>query len=145
MPESFSEEERARIESAYRDHISNVLSPAYAKLHDYIEDEYMPNTRESIGQSDLPGGAEYYAFMVRESTTTDYTPEQVHEIGKREAQRIFAEMQRVKEEVGFEGDMQEFFEHLRTDPKYYFDDEDTLVAAYDDLPQSDQSIIGRSV
>jgi len=133
MPESFSEEERARIESAYRDHISNVLSPAYAKLHDYIEDEYMPNTRESIGQSDLPGGAEYYAFMVRESTTTDYTPEQVHEIGKREAQRIFAEMQRVKEEVGFEGDMQEFFEHLRTDPKYYFDDEDTLVAAYDDL------------
>jgi len=133
MPESFSEEDRSRIETAYREHISNVLSPAYAKLHDYIRDEYMQHTRDSIGQSDLPGGAEYYAFMVRESTTTDYTPEQVHEIGKREAERIFSEMQRVKNEIGFDGDMQAFFEHLRTDPQYYFDSEEELVGAYDDL------------
>ena len=133
MPESFSEEDQSRIETAYREHISNVLSPAYAKLHDYIRDEYMQHTRDSIGQSDLPGGAEYYAFMVRESTTTDYTPEQVHEIGKREAQRIFAEMRRVKDEIGFDGDMQAFFEHLRTDPQYYFDSEEELVGAYDDL------------
>lgn len=133
MPESFAEEDRSRIETAYREHISNVLSPAYAKLHDYIRDEYMQHTRDSIGQSDLPGGEEYYAFMVRESTTTDYTPEQVHEIGKREAQRIFAEMRRVKDEIGFDGDMQAFFEHLRTDPQYYFDSEEELVGAYDDL------------
>ena len=133
MPESFAEEDRSRIETAYREHISNVLSPAYAKLHDYIRDEYMQHTRDSIGQSDLPGGEEYYAFMVRESTTTDYTPEQVHEIGKREAQRIFAEMKRVKDEIGFDGDMQAFFEHLRTDPQYYFDSEEELVGAYDDL------------
>jgi len=133
MPESFAEEDRSRIETAYREHISNVLSPAYAKLHDYIRDEYMQHTRDSIGQRDLPGGEEYYAFMVRESTTTDYTPEQVHEIGKREAQRIFAEMKRVKDEIGFDGDMQAFFEHLRTDPQYYFDSEEELVGAYDDL------------
>jgi uncharacterized protein (DUF885 family) len=133
MPESFSDEERARIEAAYRDHINNVLSPAYAKLHDYIRDEYMQHARESIGQDGVPGGADYYAFRVRESTTTDYTPEQIHEIGKREAERLFSEMESVKDEIGFDGDMQAFFEHLRTDPQYYFDDADTLVRAYDDL------------
>jgi len=65
MPDSFSDEERSRIESAYRYHIDNVLSPAYAKLHDYIKDEYMQHARESIGQNEVPGGPEYYAFKVR--------------------------------------------------------------------------------
>jgi len=133
MPDTFSEEERERVTEAYRAHIMEVLSPAYAKLHDYIKDEYLQHTRDTVGQSDLPGGADYYAFMVRETTTTDYTPEEIHEIGKREAERIYAEMERVKDEVGFEGDMQAFFEHLRTDPKYYFETEDAIIGAYDDL------------
>ena len=133
MPDSIAAEDRARIESAYREHISNVLSPAYAKLHDYIANDYMPNTRESIGAGDVPDGAAYYAFKVRESTTTDYTPEEIHEIGKREAERLFSEMKRIRDEVGFDGDMQSFFEHLRTDPQFYFDTEEGIVAAYDDL------------
>ena len=133
MPEDMSEGDRARIEAEYRDHISNVLVPAYKKLHDYIADDYLPNTRESIGQSEIPGGAEYYAFMVRESTTTDYTPEEIHEIGKREAERLFNEMKKVRDEVGFEGDMQEFFEFLKTDPQFYFDSEEAIVTAYDEL------------
>jgi uncharacterized protein (DUF885 family) len=133
MPDSIGAEDRARIEADYREHISKVLSPAYKKLHDYIAEDYLPNTRETIGQSDVPGGAKYYAFKVRESTTTDYTPEEIHEIGKREAERLFAEMQKVRDEVGFEGDMQEFFQFLKTDPQFYFDSEDAIVAAYDDL------------
>jgi len=133
MPDTISGEERERIIATYRTHIMEVLSPAYAKLHDYIKDEYLQHTRDTVGQSDLPGGADYYAFMVRETTTTDYTPEEIHEIGKREAERIYAEMERVKDEVGFEGDMQAFFDHLRTDPKYYFDTEDAIIGAYDDL------------
>ena len=133
MPDSIAAEDRARIESAYREHISNVLSPAYAKLHDYIANDYMPNTRESIGAGDVPDGAAYYAFKVRESTTTDYTPEEIHEIGKREAERLFSEMKRIRDEVGFDGDMQAFFEYLRTDPQFYFDTEEGIVAAYDDL------------
>jgi len=131
MPETFSAEDRERITADYREHISKVLSPAYAKLHDYIKDEYLQKTRETIGQSDLPGGEEYYAFMVRETTTTDYTPEEIHEIGKREAERIYAEMERIKDELGFEGDMQAFFEHLRSDPRYYFDNEKDIIDAYD--------------
>ncbi len=133
MPDTFSDEDRERITAAYREHIMNTLSPAYARLHDYIADQYSQNTRETIGQQDLPGGEDYYAFMVRESTTTDYTPQEVHDIGKREAQRIFAEMERVKDKVGFDGDMQAFFVHLRTDPKFFFDDEQDLLDAYDDL------------
>jgi uncharacterized protein (DUF885 family) len=133
MPEDMSEEDRARIEAEYRDHISNVLVPAYKKLHDYIADDYLPNTRESIGQGDIPGGTEYYAFMVRESTTTDLTPEEIHEIGKREAARLFEEMKIVRDEVGFEGDMQAFFEFLKTDPQFYFESEEAIVTAYDEL------------
>ena len=132
MPD-FSAKERARIEAEYRDHIGNVLVPAYKKLHDYIENDYLPNTRETIGQSDVPGGADYYAFKVRESTTTDYTPEEIHEIGRQEAERLFAEMQKVKEQVGFKGDMRAFFQFLRTDPQFYFETEEEIVKAYDDL------------
>jgi len=133
MPDTFPDEERQRITAAYRQHISKVLSPAYAKLHDYIKDEYLQHTRESIGQSDVPDGAEYYAFMVRETTTTAYTPEEIHEIGKREAERIYAEMERVRDEIGFDGDMQAFFEHLRNDSRYYFDNEKDIIDAYDAL------------
>ena len=88
----------------------SVLVPAYAKLHDYVDEDYMQHVRDSVGQSDSPGGRDYYAFRVRESTTTDYTPEEIHEIGKREAERIYAEMEGVRDEVGFEGTMAEFFE-----------------------------------
>jgi uncharacterized protein (DUF885 family) len=133
MPETFSDEDRERLTAAYEDHIMNVLVPAYAKLHDYIKDEYMQYTRETVGQADSPGGKDYYAFMVRETTTTDYTPEEIHEIGKREAERIYAEMERVRDEVGFEGSMEEFFAHLREDPQYHFKTEEEILAAYDEL------------
>ena len=143
MPESFTDEERERITAAYEDHIMNVLVPAYARLHDYIAGEYMQHTRETVGQADSPGGKDYYAFMVRESTTTNYTPEQVHEIGKREAARIYAEMERVKDEVGFEGTMAEFFEHLRNDPQYHFQTEEEILQAYDDLRNTIDPKLGK--
>jgi uncharacterized protein (DUF885 family) len=133
MPESFSEDDRERLTAAYEDHIMNTLVPAYAKLHDYIANEYMPHTRDTVGQADSPGGKDYYAFMVRESTTTNYTPEEIHEIGKREAERIYAEMEGVRDEVGFDGTMAEFFEFLRNDPQFHFETEEEILQAYDDL------------
>lgn len=133
MPESFPAEDRERITAAYEDHIMSVLVPAYSKLHDYINEEYMEHTRSTVGQVDSPGGKDYYAFMVRETTTTNYTPEEIHEIGKREAERIYAEMERVRDEIGFEGTMPEFFEHLRNDPQYFFTTEEDLLQAYEDL------------
>ncbi|MEJ2128938.1 MAG: DUF885 domain-containing protein [Woeseiaceae bacterium] len=133
MPESFSDEDRERLTAAYEDHIMNTLIPAYAKLHDYIGNEYMQHTRETVGQLNSPGGKDYYAFMVRETTTTNYTPEEIHEIGKREAERIYAEMEKVKDEVGFEGTMAEFFVYLREDPQFHFKSEEEILQAYEDL------------
>jgi uncharacterized protein (DUF885 family) len=133
MPEEFSDEQRQRIMAAYRQHIEDTLVPAYARLHAYIKDEYLKHTRDTIGMSDLPGGKEYYAFRARESTTTAYTPEEIHAIGKREAARLYAEMEKVRERVGFDGDMPAFFDHLQTDPQFYFTDEQALVDGYDDL------------
>ena len=133
MPEEFSAEDRDRLTNAYREHIETVLVPAYVKLHGYIQEEYLPQTRETIAQGDVPGGADYYAWMVRETTTTDYTPEEIHEIGKREAERIFGEMERVKDSVGFEGSMPDFFEHLRTEPKFYYDNAQDLLDGYQHL------------
>jgi uncharacterized protein (DUF885 family) len=133
MPESFSDEDRERLTQAYEDHIMNTMVPAYAKLHAYIANEYMQHTRERVGQADSPGGADYYAFMVRESTTTDYTPEEIHEIGKREAERIYAEMEGVRDEVGFEGTMAEFFEFLRNDPQFHWETEEEILQGYEDL------------
>lgn len=144
MPESFSDQDRERLTAAYEEHIMNVLAPAYAKLHDYIANEYMPHTRDLVGQVNSPGGKEYYAFMVRETTTTDYTPEEIHEIGKREVERIYAEMERVKEDVGFDGTMQEFFEHLRTDPKYFFDTKEEILQEYDNLRDRIDPLLDKS-
>lgn len=133
MPETIGDEERERIAAAYRRHIGEVLVPAYAKLHDYIRDEYMKHVRDTVGQSAVPGGAEYYAFRVQESTTTDMTPQEIHELGKREAARLYAEMDKVRQQVGFDGDMQAFFEFLKTDPQFFFTDEQALLDAYDAL------------
>ncbi len=135
MPEDFSDEERERITNEYRAHIEGVLIPAYAKLHGYITDEYMAHTRDTIGQSDVPGGAEYYAFLVNETTTTGLTPQEIHDIGKREVERLTAEMEKVREQVGFDGDLQAFFEFLRTDPQFYYDNPEDLFAEYENLRQ----------
>jgi len=133
MPETIPAEDRRRIEDSYRAHISEVLVPAYAKLRDYVEKEYLPHTRASVGLSDVPGGPERYAFLVREMTTTTLTAEEIHAIGRQEAARLYAEMEKVKEQTGFDGDMAAFFEFLNTDPQFFFDDRQSLVDAYDAL------------
>jgi len=143
MPEGFSAEERERITADYRHHIMNVMIPEYAKLHDYIRDEYLPHTRETIAQSDVPGGAEFYTFSVRNTTTTDLTPQEIHDIGKREAARLYGEMEAVREQVGFNGDMQAFFEYLRTNPQFYFDEEQALIEAYDELRVTINPVLDR--
>ena len=133
MPGLIVDEDRERLADAYRAHITDVLVPAYQRLHDHIRDEYMQHTRDTIARTALPGGDEWYAWLVRQSTTTTMTPEEIHEIGKQEAARLFAEMEKVRDEVGFEGDMQAFFEHLQTDPQFFFESREAIVQGYDEL------------
>ncbi len=96
-----------------------------------MRDEYLPKTRLSDGMEGLPNGKAWYAYNVKRVTTTDYTPEQIHQIGLDEVKRIHGEMDGVMKQVGFKGTRNEFFRHLNTDPQFFFDQRDDLIAGYD--------------
>ena len=133
MPAGFSEDDRARLTAAYRDSIENTIIPAFRRLNNFIGDEHMAATRETYGLGELPNGEDWYAFMVRVRTTTDLTPEQIHQIGLDEVARIHGEMRGVMEEVGFEGSLDEFFEFMNTDEQFFFDEPDQLIQGYRDM------------
>lgn len=117
MPESFSEEEKTRLKKTYTDLIHNQLMPKYQEVHDYLVNEYLPLSRESSGIAAIPEGEEYYHHLIKLYTTTDMTADEIFELGKQEVERLTKEMIEVKNEVGFEGDLQAFFEHVRTADK----------------------------
>ncbi|MEM8816874.1 MAG: DUF885 domain-containing protein [Pseudomonadota bacterium] len=133
MPESFGEADRERLTSAYRAAIENEIIPAYERLHNFISDEYMAAARDTVGLDALPGGEDWYAYLVRVRTTTDLTPDEIHQIGLDEVARIHDEMRGVMLELGFEGDLQEFFEFAATDPRFFYDDPEDLIQAYRDM------------
>jgi uncharacterized protein (DUF885 family) len=133
MPQSFSEEDRARLTAAYTEAIDTKLIPAYRRMRDFVRDEYIPAARDSHGMNALPGGPERYAFLVRQTTTTDLSPEEIHAIGLAEVARIHEEMQGVMNQVEFEGDLHEFFDFLNTDPQFYFTERQELLDGYNAL------------
>lgn len=99
--------------------IDREIMPAYQNFFDYMVMEYLPNSRTSIGASELPNGAEYYQNRIRHFTTTAYNAEEIHQIGLAEVARIRNEMAVVIEKTGFDGNFAEFIEFLRTDPQFY--------------------------
>ncbi|MBB5209521.1 DUF885 family protein [Chiayiivirga flava] len=133
LPEDVSEADTARLTQAYRTLITEQLMPAYRRLRSFIAEEYLPATRSSVALSALPDGEAWYAFNVRNQTTTDLTPAQIHQIGLDEVARIHGEMERVMREVGFEGSLRAFFEHVTTDPSFKFESEAALLEAYNGL------------
>ena len=110
--------------------IENEINPAYEDLNNFLINEYIPNSRNSIGISDVPNGREWYEYLARYHTTTKLTPDEIHEIGREEVARIRSEMEAVIESVGWKGDFQSFLEFLRTDPRFYYDTGDELLKAY---------------
>ena len=94
MPEDFSDEDRARLTAAYADKIANVIIPAYARLANFVGDEYLAASRETVGLYAQPNGESWYEYMVRLRTTTDMTPEEIHQVGLDEVARIHGEMPR---------------------------------------------------
>lgn len=130
MPDTFTPQEKAELESDYRRTIANVIVPAYQRLHRYIETRYLPKSRTTVGLSALPGGEAWYAFLVEQYTTTSLTPQQIHEIGLQEVSRIHEAMHGVMADVGFEGDLAAFFEFTRDDPQFVFKSRDALLEAY---------------
>jgi uncharacterized protein (DUF885 family) len=133
MPAEFSDEERERLTAAFREAIENKVIPAYQRVANFIGDEYMAAARETVGLYALPNGPDWYAFNVRRITTTDLTPEEIHQIGLDEVARIHNEMRGVMEEVGFEGDLKDFFEFMNNDDQFYFDEPEQLIQGYRDM------------
>jgi uncharacterized protein (DUF885 family) len=130
FPQSISPKERtALIERANRIYSSGV-APAFQRLHHYMVSTYLPACRENIAATALPNGAASYAFHVRWQTTTNLTPEQIHEIGQREVKRIRTEMDKLIRKSGFTGSFGEFKDFLRNDPQFYYEKADDLVNGY---------------
>ena len=130
FPSSITEADTARLAKAARETIAATVIPAYRKLKDFIMSDYLPAAWEQVGIWQLPNGAAMYAYSARDNTTTDLTPQEIHEIGLKEVKRIRAEMQTIIEKLGFQGTFAEFAKFLRTDPRFYFKSEDELLEAY---------------
>ena len=119
MPANIPADEQARLKAEAMAVIRDTAAPAYARLFDFIRNQYIPNARTTIGASELPSGRQFYASQVRAYTTTDLTPAQIHEIGLKEVARIRADMEATKKEAGFNGSLKEFITFLKTDPQFY--------------------------
>lgn len=107
--------------------VKSSVIPSYAKFAEFLTNEYLPACRGTISASALPRGREYYQNQIERFTTIQVSPEQLHQTGLNENQRIRNEMNSIRKRVGFEGDLESFLEHLRTDPRFYPKTADQLM------------------
>ena len=106
------------------------IIPAYVELNNFLKNIYLPNSRESIGLSDIPDGAAWYEYAARYHTTTNLTPDEIHNIGLKEVKRIRNEMEQIINNLQWDGDFKSFLNYLRTSPRFYYDNPDDLLNAY---------------
>jgi len=125
-----SPEDALALQNEVKEYIQNDLNPTYQELYDFLINEYLPKSRDTIGISDVPNGKEWYEYLARYHTTTNLTPDEIHEIGLREVAKIRAEMEGIIEQVGWEGDFNSFLQYLRTDSRFYYETGEELLQAY---------------
>ena len=119
LPDSLDAASQAAIRARAVTVISDKVVPAYQALLQFMRSEYLPRARKTIAASKLPKGKAYYAAEIYEYTTLELSADAIHQIGLDEVKRIRAEMDAIRAEVGFDGDLKAFFQHLRTDPQFY--------------------------
>ncbi|MCB2087447.1 MAG: DUF885 domain-containing protein [Sphingomonadaceae bacterium] len=132
FPEEFSEADKARLTATYRAKIGQV-NAAHRRLRDFLKNEYYDQARDEVGLSQMKGGDVLYARLIENTTTLPLTAEYLHELGLSEVARIRGEMEKVKQEVGFSGTLGEFFDHIRTDPKFKPQTREGLTQSYYDV------------
>ena len=118
MPATFTDGDKKRLTAAYIDVINNNIVPAYQKLGVFLETEYLPKARTTTGINALPGGDKLYTYLVKFWTTTNKTPEEIYQTGLSEVKRIRNEMETIKNQVGFKGDLNAFFEFMKTGQQF---------------------------
>jgi len=135
FPDGIAEADRTRLTTAFRTLITDQLNPAIKRQRDFIANDYMPHARDSVGLDALPDGMAWYAFSAKQQTTSDLTPEAIHQIGLDEVARIHEEIRQVMAETKFEGSLQDFFRFMQTDRRFVFRSEDALLAHYRGIEQ----------
>ena len=113
----------------------NDFAPSYRSLIEFMEEDIANTSEQAQGVHALPKGGDYYAYRLKAMTTTSMTPDQIHELGLSEVKRIRGEMEKIKEQVGFEGSLQEFFVYIRDskdNEKFYYPNDDAGRQGYID-------------
>lgn len=113
LPADFGTDDKNRLTGEYKKMITEKLIPTYLSIISFLKDEYLPNARTTAGVSDTPNGKDYYAFCIKLNTTTDMAADEIYSLGEKEVERIKNEMESVKQQAGFNGTLNEFFEHVK--------------------------------
>ncbi len=118
FPKDFTEADKAKFTKEYTQIIQSEIIPAYTRLAQFLQTEYLPKSRSTSGISAIPNGAAYYQYLIKVLTTTDKPADEIYQTGLAEVKRIRTEMEKTKQAVGFQGDLKAFFEHMRSDKKF---------------------------
>ncbi len=130
FPESFSDTEKQQLTTQYTIFINEQLLPALSQLMDYFQHTYLPASRASDGWWGLPNGKLWYQQLANAHTTTTIPVDEIHQMGLKEVARILAEMDKVRLQVGFKGDLKAFFVSLSSEPQYFYDEPEALIDGY---------------
>jgi uncharacterized protein (DUF885 family) len=133
---NISAADQQRLAAAARQAVEQQIIPSFQKFKQFFVNEYLPGCFDQVGAWQLPHGQELYAFEVRQHTTTNLTPEEIHQIGLREVERIRNEMQQIMQRTGFKGTREEFFKFLRSDAQFFYKTPDDLFEAYKALAKT---------
>lgn len=119
FPKNFTDAQKEKFTREYSDLITKTLIPTYQKMAHFLEQEYLPKARDTDGINAMPNGNEIYAYYAKSWTTTNLTPDEINKTGIAEVARLRAEMENVRQQVNFEGTLEEFITHVKTDPKAF--------------------------
>jgi uncharacterized protein (DUF885 family) len=133
LSDDFSSRQRDALSSSVREAISSFVTPAYKKLHQYISRKYMKHCRAREGIWSLPDGADMYRFFIQYHTTTDLSPEEIHDIGKDEVKNIKNEMKEIMRKTGFTGNTRGFADHVKKKKDLYPESGQEILEGYREL------------
>ena len=133
FPAEVPEAARARLRAELLAVIRDEIFPAYRRLRDFLQNDYLPHAREQVGLSSMRGGARLYARLIEQNTTLPLTADEVHNLGLREVARIRGEMDAIRRQTHFAGTLAQFFEYIRTDHRFEPASREALRAGYYDI------------
>ncbi|MGE3692892.1 MAG: DUF885 family protein [Novosphingobium sp.] len=143
FPDTIPETQRDKFRQAYAAAIRDRIYPAYRRLRTFLDQEYLPAARETVGLSAMKGGGELYRMLIERQTTLRLDPDAVHRLGLSEVNRIQREMDKVRHQLGHDGSLREFFDAIRTDPRFHPTSREQLARGFENAGRAVDSQIPR--